>query len=125
MQLFLLFIALLAGAGSIANDNRANALLVYLSKPCRKVDYLFGKWAGLAMLIAGVPFYSQNHLFLILSVIGFVAMFAGAVIAVTGPRVPTAGKGSPPPGGARAKKPRAGGSFTSRMEDRFRRRFDE
>ena len=81
--------------------------------------------AGLAMLIAGVPFYSQNHLFLILSVIGFVAMFAGAVIAVTGPRVPTAGKGSPPPGGARAKKPRAGGSFTSRMEDRFRRRFDE
>lgn len=56
MQLFLLFIALLAGAGSIANDNRANALLVYLSKPCRKIDYLFGKWAGLAILISGVTF---------------------------------------------------------------------
>ncbi len=41
-----LSIALLLGAGAIANDNRANALLVYLSKPCRKVDYLFGKWLG-------------------------------------------------------------------------------
>jgi len=37
---------LLVGAGSIANDNRTNALLVYLSKPCTKLDYLIGKWAG-------------------------------------------------------------------------------
>ncbi|MFN8225181.1 MAG: DUF3040 domain-containing protein [Mycobacterium sp.] len=81
--------------------------------------------AGLAMLIAGVPFYSQNHLFLILSVLGFIAMFAGAVIAVTGPRVSGNGKSAPLPGGARSRKPRSGGSFTSRMEDRFRRRFDE
>lgn len=81
--------------------------------------------AGMVMLIAGVAFYSQNHLVLILSVLGFIAMFAGAVIAVTGPRVPNGGKGAPIPGGTRARKPRAGGSFTSRMEDRFRRRFDE
>jgi ABC-2 type transport system permease protein len=54
MQMFLLFITLLAGAGSIANDNRANALLVYLSKPLRKSDYLLGKWAGIAILVGGV-----------------------------------------------------------------------
>lgn len=46
-QFFLLFLALLIGVGSIANDNRTNALLVYLSKPCTKFDYLFGKWLGI------------------------------------------------------------------------------
>ena len=35
-------------------------------------------------------------------------------------RRPNGGKGAPIPGGTRARKPRAGGSFTSRMEDRFR-----
>jgi ABC-2 type transport system permease protein len=45
-QIWLLAIALILGAGSIANDNRANALLVYLSKPCDKKDYLIGKWFG-------------------------------------------------------------------------------
>ncbi len=46
-QLFLFILALLLGAGSIANDNRANALLVYLSKPCSKLDYVIGKWLGI------------------------------------------------------------------------------
>lgn len=46
-QLLLFIVALLVGAGTIANDNRANALLVYLSKPCTKVDYLIGKWVGI------------------------------------------------------------------------------
>lgn len=45
-QLVFLIGALLIGAGSIANDNRANALLVYLSKPTSKLDYVFGKWFG-------------------------------------------------------------------------------
>jgi ABC-2 type transport system permease protein len=45
-QMLWFAVALLIGAGSIANDNRTNALLVYLSKPCTKVDYLIGKWAG-------------------------------------------------------------------------------
>ena len=81
---------------------------------------------GLAMLIAGVPFYSQNHAFLIVSVIGFVVMFAGVVVATTGPRAGAKDKANPPSGGPRAKRPKgSGGSFTSRMEDRFRRRFDE
>lgn len=46
-QMWFLFLALLLGAGSIANDSRANALLVYLSKPCDKRDYLLGKWMGI------------------------------------------------------------------------------
>lgn len=46
-QMYLLILAILLGAGAIAGDNKANALLVYLSKPCTKLDYLIGKWVGL------------------------------------------------------------------------------
>jgi ABC-2 type transport system permease protein len=62
-QLLILLTALLLGAGAIANDNRANALLVYLSKPCSKLDYIVGKWVGiflpllLMMLIPSAVFY--------------------------------------------------------------------
>ncbi|MDR3690537.1 MAG: ABC transporter permease subunit [Fimbriimonas sp.] len=57
-QLFLFILALLTGAGSIANDNRAKALLVYLSKPCTKLDYVIGKWLGIFIpitLVTTVP----------------------------------------------------------------------
>lgn len=82
---------------------------------------------GLALLIAGVAIKATMiGGFPVLSVVGFIAMFGGVVFAVTGPQVP----GARPQGGAQAPaRPRrgksAGGSFTSRMEDRFRRRFDE
>lgn len=53
----LLFIAALTiGAGSIAADNKANALLVYLSKPITRLDYLIGKWVGIFLLLAGLSF---------------------------------------------------------------------
>ena len=44
--LVILTISLIVAAGnaSIAADNHANALLIYLSKPIRKGDYLLGKW---------------------------------------------------------------------------------
>jgi hypothetical protein len=59
-------------------------------------------------------------------VFGFLVMFGGVVFAVTGPRVAGGRDRSPAEPSARAKRPKgAGGSFTSRMEDRFRRRFDE
>ena len=45
-QLIWLTLSLMVGVGAIANDNGTNALLVYLSKPCRKIDYLVGKWMG-------------------------------------------------------------------------------
>ncbi|WP_197374704.1 DUF3040 domain-containing protein [Mycolicibacterium baixiangningiae] len=83
---------------------------------------------GLAMLVSGVAFKATMiGSFPILSVIGFIVMFGGVVYAITGPRV--AGgrdRSAPPASGPRQKRPRgSGGSFTSRMEDRFRRRFDE
>ncbi|MBS1703004.1 MAG: ABC transporter permease subunit [Armatimonadetes bacterium] len=53
-QMILMVVALLVGASSIANDNRSNALLVYLSKPCTRFDYVFGKWLGVFLLITGV-----------------------------------------------------------------------
>jgi ABC-2 type transport system permease protein len=65
-QMFLLIIALVIGAGTIANDNRANALLVYLSKPCTKLDYLIGKWVGIFLpffviaLAPAVMFYAYG-----------------------------------------------------------------
>lgn len=57
-QIIWLTLTLMVGAGAIANDNGSNALLVYLSKPCRKADYLIGKWMGvfLPVLVGmGVP----------------------------------------------------------------------
>ena len=55
--------------------------------------------AGLVMLIAGVAFSSQSQLVLIISVVGFVVMFAGAVVAVTSPRAADNGTDGPLPGG--------------------------
>src|SRR5687768_968355 len=51
-----LMIALMVGAGSIAADNRANALQVYLSKPVTKRDYLVGKWLAIFMVVFGAYF---------------------------------------------------------------------
>ncbi|MGV3722269.1 MAG: ABC transporter permease [Actinomycetota bacterium] len=49
--LWLFVVAMMAGASSIAADNRANALLVYLSKPLTKGDYLLGKWMGIFLAV--------------------------------------------------------------------------
>jgi len=53
-QMLLFILALLIGIGSIANDNRSNALLVYLSRPCSKLDYLAGKWVSIFLPILAV-----------------------------------------------------------------------
>ncbi len=56
--IFLFSIALTVGAGAIAADNKANALMIYLSKPLTKGDYLLGKWVGVFLsifAIAAVP----------------------------------------------------------------------
>ncbi|MEZ0338430.1 DUF3040 domain-containing protein [Mycobacterium sp. pV006] len=83
---------------------------------------------GLAMLISGVAVTATMiGGFPILSVLGFIVMFGGVVFAITGPRVPGGADRVPDDlTAARQKRAKgAGGSFTSRMEDRFRRRFDE
>src|SRR5262245_51290159 len=44
-EIFVFFITVYAGAGLIANDRRANALQIYLSKPLTRGEYVFGKLA--------------------------------------------------------------------------------
>lgn len=55
-HLLLFITSLVIGTGVIANDNRANALLVYLSRPCTRGTYLFGKWMGvfIALFVAAL-----------------------------------------------------------------------
>ena len=42
-DIFVFFITVYVGAGLIANDRRANALQIYLSKPLSRAEYVFGK----------------------------------------------------------------------------------
>lgn len=97
----LMAVLLLIGAGSIANDNRSNALLVYLSKPCTKRDYLVGKFTGIftlffiALVIPAAFFYFygvmnyRDHGFIsddplmglkVLIAIGLVAAYQSSII---------------------------------------------
>jgi Protein of unknown function (DUF3040) len=77
---------------------------------------------GLGMLVSGVAFKATMiGTFPILSVVGFVVMFGGVVFAITGPRRSGRRDAGQRPRQRRAK---GAGGFTSRMEDRFRRRFD-
>jgi ABC-2 type transport system permease protein len=46
------FITVYVGAGLIANDRRANALQIYLSKPLTRAEYIFGKLAILMAFLA-------------------------------------------------------------------------
>lgn len=75
---------------------------------------------GLVLLIVGVavPQLWLASSFPVLSVIGFLVMLGGAVLAVTSVG---AGNQAAPGEGAEADKNR----FTGRMEERFRRRFEQ
>ena len=55
---FVFFITVYVGAGLIANDRRANALQIYLSKPLMRIEYIVGKLAVLfafLLLVTCVP----------------------------------------------------------------------
>jgi ABC-2 type transport system permease protein len=55
---FVFFMTIYIGAGLIANDRRANALQIYLSKPLQRSEYIAGKAAVLVfflLLITWVP----------------------------------------------------------------------
>jgi len=55
---FVFFVAIYVGAGLIANDRRANALQIYLSKPLTRTEYIAGKAAVLfffLMLVTWLP----------------------------------------------------------------------
>ena len=53
-SIFVFFITIYVGAGLIANDRRANALQIYLSKPLTRVEYVVGKLVTLLILLAAV-----------------------------------------------------------------------
>jgi len=52
--LFVYFVAVYVGAGLIANDRRANALQIYLSKPLLRIEYIGGKLAILIIFLLEV-----------------------------------------------------------------------
>ena len=81
-EFFVFVMTIYAGAGLIANDRRANALQIYLSKPLMRAEYIVGKAAVLFAFIMLVTFlpailllflqvmfsgsfqFIKNHLFL-------------------------------------------------------------
>lgn len=69
---FVFFVTIYVGAGLIANDRRANALQVYLSKPLTRAEYVAGKFAILFLFLVGVTWLPAILLLLIQ------IMFAGS-----------------------------------------------
>ena len=92
--IFVFFITMYVGAGLIANDRRANALQIYLSKPLTRVDYVVGKLATLLIFLTGVTFlpgillllmqmmFAGNLTFLQANLFLFPAITAYAAVAV-------------------------------------------
>jgi len=76
-QSFFVFIIAIAMGGLIADDRRANALQVYLSKPLTRTEYILGKAVPLLVFILGVTFVPAI-LLLIVQII-----FAGSISFVT------------------------------------------
>jgi ABC-2 type transport system permease protein len=64
-SLFVFFMTIYVGAGLIANDRRANALQIYLSKPLTRVDYIAGKMAILVLFLLLVTFLPAMLLLLL------------------------------------------------------------
>lgn len=71
-EVFLFFVTVYAGAGLIANDRRANALPIYLSRPLTRSEYVIGK---LAVLLAFLLFVTWVPAMLLLIV---QVLFAGS-----------------------------------------------
>jgi ABC-2 type transport system permease protein len=71
--MFVFFVTIYVGAGLIANDRRANALQIYLSKPLTRAEYIVGKLAVLLVFLVSVT-WVPAMLLLILQI-----MFAGSL----------------------------------------------
>ncbi|GGK66120.1 DUF3040 domain-containing protein [Nocardia camponoti] len=84
---------------------------------------------GLVLLIAGIALPVRlGGEFPIISLFGFIAMFGAGVLLMVGTvHRPGRAGASASAGGAQARgsAPRKSGGFSSRMEDRFRRRFEQ
>jgi ABC-2 type transport system permease protein len=104
-QIFVFFITVYVGAGLIANDRRANALQIYLSKPLTRAEYIFGKLAilmfflllvtwvpAIVLLVVQISFagnftFLKNNLYLFPAITVFsfimVTMVAAAMLALS------------------------------------------
>ena len=92
--IFVFFITMYVGSGLIANDRRANALQIYLSKPLTRVDYVVGKLTTLLVFLIGVTWlpgilllliqmmFAGNLTFLKANLYLFPAITAYAAVAV-------------------------------------------
>jgi ABC-type transport system involved in multi-copper enzyme maturation permease subunit len=93
-NVFVFFVAIYVGAGLIANDRRANALQIYLSKPLMRSEYIAGKAAVLfffLMLVTWVPamlllalqvMFAGNFLFLQKNLFLFPAITVASLLQV-------------------------------------------
>jgi ABC-2 type transport system permease protein len=104
-QIFVFFVTVYVGAGLIANDRRANALQIYLSKPLTRAEYIFGKLAilmfflllvtwvpAIVLLVVQISFagnftFLKNNLYLFPAITVFsfimVTMVAAAMLALS------------------------------------------
>ena len=87
---------------------------------------------GLVLLIAGVALPLKPGGFPIISLFGFLFMFGAGVLFLWGggrksaPAADSASAGRGSAGGSgRGRGRKSGGGFSSRMEDRFKRRFEQ
>ena len=62
---FVFFVTVYVGAGLIANDRRANALQIYLSKPLTRAEYVLGKMAILMTFLLMVTWLPAIMLLLV------------------------------------------------------------
>jgi ABC-2 type transport system permease protein len=67
-SIFVFFITVYVGSGLIANDRRANALQIYLSKPLTRSEYVIGKLAILMTFLLLIT-WVQGVLLLIIQVL--------------------------------------------------------
>ncbi|MFD3705193.1 DUF3040 domain-containing protein [Nocardia sp. NPDC058658] len=90
---------------------------------------------GLFLLVAGIAAPFKPGGFPIISLVGFIAMFGAGVLLMIGnsrraappdeTEHPAAGSGPSSGPTARGSRQRKSGGFSERMEDRFRRRFEQ
>lgn len=77
-SIFIFFVTIYVGAGLIANDRRANALQLYLSRPLTRVAYITGKLVTLVLFLIAVTWLPAICLLLLQMVFAGDASFIRA-----------------------------------------------
>lgn len=84
---FVFFVTIYVGAGLIADDRRANALQIYLSKPITRIEYVCGKLLTLVVFLVAVTWLPAVLLVLLQMMFsgdtGFLSTHALLIPAIT------------------------------------------